>query len=143
MNTSFYVSPSGLNYEQYNEITAKLLSYGWTLTYRWPREAFCFNNSLKKDALAAAIRALYRTDIYIANLPATGSGHIEIGLAFSLCGEMVLCARDVVHFTQTSHGDAYLALLPSVKTAICNTNQIPILLEKEYHYLIDRRQQIL
>ena len=141
MNT-FYLSPTGFSYHQYSLLVSSILAFGWTLSYAWPRYSFSIDYNLKSNALKKIIRALSRTDIYIATLPGTCSGCIEIGLAYSLCEEVFLTARNHVHFTQTGLSDAYLAELPSIKKVCCEIEDIPFELKKYYLHLIDTRQQL-
>jgi len=77
------------------------------------------------------------TDIFIATVPGTCSTCIEIGMAYTLCEEVFLVARDPVYFTQTGLSDAYLASLPGIKRICCEIDEIPEMLKKEYLNLID------
>lgn len=140
MNT-FYLSPSGFSYNQYCLIVSSVLAFGWSLSYAWPRYSFSIDYTLKSNTLKKVIRALSRTDIYIATIPGTCSSLLEIGLAYSLCEEVFLAARNLVHFTQTGLSDAYLAELPSIKKVCCEINDIPFELKKEYLYLLDTKQR--
>ncbi len=134
--TSFYLSPSGLTYRQYSEVGSTVLTYGWRLTYAWPRDAFLLDYNVKDSAFKKIIRALALTDIYIAVIPATNSGGIELGLAHLLCEELFLAARDRVFFTHTGLADAYLPALSPATKCCCKIKEIPAALKKEYAYLI-------
>ncbi len=133
----FYLSPSSLTFKQYNNILAKILAYGWTATFVWPRETFTIDCYLNTSVLKKAIRALSRTDLYIAHIPGTFSGNIELGMAYTLCEEVFIAAKDPVHFTQTGPADAYISTLPAIRRVCCAIEDIPAMLEQEYLYLID------
>lgn len=140
---NFYLSPSNLTYHHYTSIVSRVLAFGWSCTYLWPKEAFKLDYFLNGKTLIRSIRALSRSDIFISYIPGTFSSCIELGMAYTLCEEVFLASRDPIHFTQTCLADAHLAALPKIKRVCCDIEDIPILLEQEYLYMIDfrRRQQ--
>ena len=135
--TTFYVSPSSLSYKQYSTIVSAAAGFGWKARWIWSREIFRPDAQVKADALAKMLKSFVHTDIFIATLPCTCSTCIEIGIAYTLCEEVFLVARDPVHFTQTGYSDAHLAVLPGIKRVCCTVDEIPAMLSKEYLHLID------
>ena len=135
--TQFYLSPSSLSLRQYELILSAANSFGWTATWTWARESFRPEVTFKKDPLTKALRGISSADIFIAYIPGTGSTCIEIGMAYTLCEELFLVARNPVHFTQTGLADAYLSALPGIKRICCEISEIPAMLQKEYFHLIN------
>jgi len=135
--TNFYVSPSSLSYKQYMNLITTGYSFGWTAPYVWARESFHTDAYLKSCILKKAIRGISKADIFIARVPGTCSTCMEIGMAYTLCEEVFLAARDPVHFTQTGLADAHLSSLPNIRRVCCDIDEIPAMLEQEYLYLIN------
>lgn len=135
--TTFYVSPSSLSYRHYKTIVSVAAAFGWTPQWVWPRGAFHPDVYFKPGILTGALKGLAGADIFIALIPGTCSTSIEIGMAYTLCEELFLVARDPVHFTQTGLSDAHLSALPGIKRVCCELNEIPEMLKKEYMNLID------
>ncbi len=135
--TTFYVSPSSLSYKQYGTLISAGISFGWTAPFVWARESFHSDAYLKSCTLKNAIRAISKTDIFIARIPGTCSTCIEIGMAYTLCEEVFLASRDPVHYTQTGLADAHIAALPTIRRVCCDVDEIPYMLEQEYLYLIN------
>ncbi len=135
--TTFYVSPSSLSYRQYSGLVSAASSFGWKAQWVWARESFRPEASFKTDTLSKVLKAFLQTDIFIATVPGTCSTCIEIGIAYTLCEEVFLVARDPVYFTQTGLSDTHLAALPGIKRTCCEIEEIPQMLRKEYLHLID------
>jgi len=135
--TTFYVSPSSLTYKQYHSVIKVCLSFGWCPKYIWPRESFYPDSIIKQQILKKAVKGIGNADIFIAYVPGNCSTFLEIGLAYNLCEEVFLFARDQVYFTQTGLADAHIATLPDIKRVCCDIDEIPVMLEQEYSYLID------
>ena len=134
--TSFYVSPSSLTYKQYATLISVGKSFGWIAPYVWARESFYPDAHLKSSVLKKAVRAISKSDIFVGRVPGTYSTCIEIGMAYTLCEEVLITARDPVHYTQTSLADAYVAALPNIRRVCCEIDEIPAVLEQEYLNLI-------
>ena len=135
--TTFYVSPSSLSYKQYSTIVSAASGFGWKPRWVWTREIFRPDALVKPEVLAKVLKSFVHTDIFIATMPCTCSTCVEIGIAYTLCEDVLLVARDPVHFTQTGLSDAYLAAMPGIKRACCTIEEIPAMLSKEYLNLID------
>jgi len=135
---SFYLSPSNFCYHEYMKIIHGIMDLGWKPTHLWPVEAFKINSFLKSKALTQSVKAISRSDMFIAYVPGSNNTFFEVGLAYTLCEEMFLAAKDPVHFTQTGLADSYIASLDGIKRSCCKPAQIPSMLRKEYAYLIKR-----
>jgi len=135
--TTFYVSPSSLSYRQYQVIVSAAISYGWTPRWVWPRQSFRPDVLFKPEILTRALKGLSSADIFIALVPGTFSTSIEIGMAYTLCEELFLVARNQVYFTQTGLADAHLSSLPGIKRICCEIDEIPEMLKKEYLNLVN------
>lgn len=134
--TAFYISPSSLTYKQYATLISVGESFGWVAPYVWSRESFYPDAYLKSSVLKKAIRGISKSDIFIGRVPGTCSTYIEIGMAYTLCEEVLITARDPVHYTQTALADAYLAALPNIRRVCCDIDEIPAMLGQEYLHLI-------
>lgn len=134
--TSFYISPSSFNYKQYSGLIAVARGFGWNPTWAWPRNAFHLDAFVPDWLVLKALKAIGRSDIFIALVPGTSSTNIEIGTAFTLCEELFLVSRDPVHFTQTGLCDAYITVLPRARRICCEVEEIPFMLRQEYIHLI-------
>ncbi len=135
--TTFYISPSSLSYKQYADIHLAAISFGWVAHWLWARESFRPDVLFKKNTHDKALRALARSDIFIACLPGTCSTYIEIGAAYTLCEEMFIVAKDPVHFTQTGLNDAHISCLQNIKRVCCDFQEITTVLKQEYLYLVE------
>ncbi len=131
----FYLSPSGLSLGQYEETIENIESIGWKAYRPWTKSAFEIDKVIKPEKIVEVMKTIFNTDLFIAVLPGNCSTFIEIGLAFNLCEEVILVARDPVHFTQTGPCDAYLSAMPRVKRLCCEVDELHKLLHKEYLYL--------
>ncbi len=136
--TSFYVSPSALTCRQYKELVKDTAAFGWKPTYIWPSQCFHEGAFISNHQTKRALKAISRTDIFIATLPGTSSSMVEIGLAYTLCEVLFLVAKDPVHFTQTGMGDAYISVLPGIKRVRCEFGEIASLLRQEFNQLISQ-----
>ncbi len=126
-----------MSYINYANICNACNSFGWQAPWVWSRESFRPDYLVYPTTLMKSIKALARVDIYIAFLPGTCSTLVEIGLAYSSCEELFLCAKDPVYFRQTSGlGDAHLTALPGIRRAVCRPEEIPGVLRSEYRNLI-------
>ncbi len=137
--TSFYLSSSSLNYKQYESLIVAGTSFGWKPQYIWGREAFKLDNVVKRNTLIKAIKGISKSDIYIACIPGSCSTCIEIGMAYTLCSDVFLVAKNPVHFVQTGLADAYMSSLPHVKRVCCEVNEIAAMLSQEFFYLINNQ----
>lgn len=134
--TTYYLSPINYSYFDYLKTIHEINSFGWKVSMLWPEGAFR-DNYLKEKALAKAVRAISRSDLYIAYYPGTISMAFEIGLAYKCCGEVFIAAKDPVHFTQSGLADAYLTSLKGINRACCTRQAIPAMLRQQYLYLVD------
>ncbi len=126
-----------MSYPNYLNICNACNSYGWHSPWVWSRESFRPDCLIYPKTLTQCIKALARVDLFIACVPGTCSTLVEIGLAYSSCEEIFLCARDPVYFQQTiGLGDAHLAALPGIKRAVCRPEEIPKALRSEYYHLV-------
>jgi hypothetical protein len=133
---NFYLSPSNFCFHQYRELLYGIMAFGWKPTHVWPVEAFKINTFLKSKALTQSVKAISRSDMFIAYVPGSSNAYFEVGLAYSLCEEIFLATKDPVHFTQTGLADSYIPSLTGIKRTCCKPAQIPLMLSKEYAYLI-------
>lgn len=133
---NFYLSPSNFCFHQYRELLHGILALGWKPTHVWPVEAFKINTFLKSKALTQSVKAISRSDMFIAYVPGSSNAYFEVGLAYSLCEEIFLASKDPVFFTQTGLADSYIPSLNGIKRTCCKPDQIPLMLSKEYAYLI-------
>lgn len=135
---NFYLSPSNFCFHQYMELLNGILALGWKPTHVWPVEAFKINTFLKSKALTQSVKAISRSDMFIAYVPGSNNAYFEVGLAYSFCEEIFLASKDPVHFTQTGLADSYIASLGGIKRTCCKPAQIPLMLRKEYTYLVKK-----
>lgn len=135
--TTFYISPSSLSFSKYAKIHAAASSFGWSASWNWRREAFYPDAIINQTTITRVMRALARTDVFIALVPGTCSTSIEIGMAYTLCESIFLAARAPVYFKQTGLSDAHMSALPNIKRVCCEFEDIPAMLKKEYSNLID------
>jgi hypothetical protein len=126
-----------MSYINYANICNACTSFGWLSSWVWSRDSFRPNYLIYPSTLKQNIKALTRTDLFIACVPGTCSTQVEIGLAYSACEELFLCAKDPVYFQQTSGlGDAHMAALPGMRRAVCRPEEIPEALYSEYYHLV-------
>lgn len=104
----------------------------------WPVEAFKINTFLKSKALTQSVKAISRSDMFISYVPGSNNSVFEIGLAYALCEEIFLASKDPVHFTQTGLADSYISSLNGIKRTCCKPAEIPLMLRKEYGYLVTK-----
>jgi len=135
--TTFYISPSCLSYKQYKQLYEATCSFGWTSSWEWPHQSFHCDSFLSRPLFSKAFNGISQADIFIALVPGTPSTNIEIGAAYTLCEEVVLISKDPVYFTQTSLCDAHISIMPGIKRICCDVHEIPVMLKKEFLYLID------
>lgn len=136
--TNFYISPSHLSCLEYMRLIDTGRSFGWHPTWIWPQETFLLDAHINQQQASGIFNGIAQADIFIASLPGTPSTNIEIGIAYTLCEELFLIAKDPVHFTQTGLADAHISLLPHIRRVCCDTREIPEALRQEYRYLIAR-----
>ncbi len=133
---SFYLSPSNFPYYTYTKIMNGVLHLGWKPSHVWSVDAFKINTFLKSKALTLSVRAISRSDIFIAYMPGSNNAYFEVGLAYTLCEEVFLASKDPVHFTQTGLADSYISSLSGIKRTCCKADEIPLMLRQQYSYLI-------
>ncbi len=136
--TTYYISPSYLSYMHYRLLIRTCRDMGWSPTFHWPQEAFAEMVPVDYKLASKVISAIAKADIFIAPLPGTPSTYVEAGLAYMLCEELVMVAKDPVYFAQTNLADTQLCQLPSIKRVCCAIDEIPTMLKKEYLYLIEK-----
>lgn len=133
---TFYLSPSNFTYYTYTDILRGVSDLGWNPSHIWPVDAFKLNTFLKSKALTRSVRAISRSDIFIAYIPGSNNAYFEVGLAYTLCEEIFLASKDPVHFTQTGLADSYISSLNGIKRTCCKADEIPSMLRQQYSYLV-------
>ncbi len=135
--TYFYLSPTSLSLNEYKYLISEINTYGWKLTFKWSDEAFQFNYKVEDRTLNKLIKALSKTDVFITTIPSTFSGAVELGIAYSLCEEVIICAKKPKLVTQTGMADALTTSLPRINKLCCKIEELPVKLKHEYINLVE------
>jgi hypothetical protein len=133
----FYLSPSGMNYFEYTNISRDIEKLGWEHTFSWSQKNFQ-STFIPSSTFAENIAlGISRADLFCAFLPGTMNTQMEIGLAYAWCREIVLSAPDSCYFEDPTAESCLYVELPEVTRFTCLRTDLPAYLKDNYFYLVD------